>query len=197
MRFPIFFSFYLIIFTNINLLSQSQTEDFGELFINAINSDSEVDQKEIITKIFSQSALNETGIDRLLAFVKKMNAEYAPLSYHHSEVLSFEMPDGKSYIMHIYAKQSDAVMWKDFQWRLDPEPPHKLKSIGFIAEVSGPIALPNGSIEQKETLDWLDGYIKNLNSKYDLYGSILIAKGNNILFEKYFGFADQGKTIPI
>jgi CubicO group peptidase (beta-lactamase class C family) len=99
--------------------------------------------------------------------------------------------------MHIYAKQPDAVMWKDFQMRLEPEPPHKLKSTGFIAEVSEPVTLPNGSIEQKETLDWLSNYLETLKSEYDLYGSILIAKGNKILFEEYYGFADADKKIPI
>lgn len=179
------------------LLAQTNQTGYGELFIHAINSTSETEQREIITKIFSQNALSEIGIDRLLGLVKQLHDTYAPIEYHHSETLSFNKPEGTSHIMHIYAKKDDAVMWQDFQMRLDPEPPHKLKSIGFIAEVSEPITLPNGSIEQKETLDWLNSYIQTLNSKYDLYGSILIAKGNNILCEKYFGFADQKKTSPI
>ncbi len=81
--------------------------------------------------------------------------------------------------------------------RLDPEPPHKLNKIGFIAEVSEPVTLPNGSIEQKYTLDWLSTYLENLKSKYDLYGSILIAKGDKIIFEKYYGYEDLNKKIPI
>lgn len=188
---------YLVLFLSINLVAQIKPDDYGALFIKAINSKSEIEQKEIISKIFSQSALDEVGMDRLHSFINRMHSDYAPLSYHHSETLSFNKPDGISYIMHIYAKKDGELMWQDFQMRLDPEPPNKLKTIGFIAEVSEPIALPNGSIEQKETLDWLNSYIQSLNSKYDLYGSILIAKGNNILLEKYFGFQDQEKTIPI
>lgn len=176
------------------LLAQTNQTDYGELFIRAINSSSETEQREIISKIFSQSAINEVGFDRLLGLVIQLHNTYAPLEYHHSETLSFNKLEGTSQIMHIYAKKDGDVMWQDFQMRLDHEPPYKLKTIGFIAEVSEPIALPNGSIEQNETLDWLNSYIQTLNLKYDLYGSILIAKGNNILFEKYFGFADQEKT---
>lgn len=179
------------------LLAQTNQTDYGELFIRAINSSSETEQREIISKIFSQSAINEVGVDRLLGLVIQLHNTYAPIKYHHSETLSFNKPEGTSQIMHIYAKKDGDVMWQDFQMRLDHEPPYKLKTIGFIAEVSEPIALPNGSIEQNETLDWLNSYIQTLNLKYDLYGSILIAKGNNILFEKYFGFADQERTIPI
>ena len=186
-----------ILFISTCLLAQTNQTDYGELIIRAINSTSETEQREIISIIFSQTAINEVGIDRLLGLVKQLHDSYAPIEYHHSETIAFNKPDGISYIIHIYAKKDGDVMWQDFQMRLDPEPPHKLKSIGFIAEVSEPIALPNGSIEQKETLDWINGYIQTLNSKYDLYGSVLIAKGNKILFEKYFGFADQEKTISI
>jgi hypothetical protein len=179
------------------LLSQTNQEDFGAEFVNAINTESEVEQKEIIKDIFSQSAIDEVGVERFLGLVKRLHDNYAPLVYHHSEVLIFDKPEGKSYLMHIYAKQPDAVMWKDFQMRLDTEPPHKLKSIGFIAEVSEPITLPNGSIEQKETLDWLSGYLEKLKREYDLYGSILIAKGEKIIFEEYYGYEDVDKKIPI
>ena len=197
MRTIILYSIYFFLFIAINLVPQEKPDDYGALFIRAINSTSEIEQKEIISKIFSQSVLDEVGMDRLHSFIKRMHSDYAPLTYHHSETLSFNKPDGISNIMHIYAKKDGDLMWQDFQMRLDPEPPNKLKTIGFIAEVSEPITLPNGSIEQKETLDWLNSYINNLNSEYDLYGSILIAKGNNVLLEKYFGFADQEKTIPI
>jgi CubicO group peptidase (beta-lactamase class C family) len=186
-----------ILFINGFFLSQNKQDDFGKLFIDAINSDSEVFQKEMIANIFSQSAINEVGTERLLDLIKQLHSSFAPLNYHHSETISFNKPEGVSYIMHIYAKQPDAVMWKDFQMRLDPELPHKLKSIGFIAEVSEPVTLPNGSIEQKETLDWLSKYLEQLKSEYDLYGSILIAKGDKILLEEYYGFADVEKKIPI
>ncbi len=189
--------FYLVLFLAINLIAQHNPDDYGSLFVRAINSTSEVEQKEIITNIFSKSAIDEIGFERLTGLIGQLHTNYAPLEYHHSETLSFNKPEGTSYIMHIYAKHPGAIMWQDFQMRLDPEPPNKLKTIGFIAEVSEPITLPNGSIEQKETLDWLNSYIQNLNSEYDLYGSILIAKGNNILLEKYFGFTDAEKTIPI
>ena len=197
MKKTFWYTVYCFVFIASILLSQNKPDDYGELFIKAVNSDSETEQKEIISKIFSKSTLNETGIDRLLAFVKKMHSEYAPLTYHHSEVLSFDMLEGKSYILHLFAKKKDDVRWKDFQWRLDAAPPHKLNTIGFIADVSEPVSLPNGSIEQKSTLDWLDNYIKTLNNEYDLYGSILIAKGNDIIFEKYFGFENPFKKIPV
>lgn len=193
-----FLAFCLFVFSGSILFSQNENiENFGEGFIKAINSNDSTIQIKIINEIFSQSALGEFGVERLLNFIRRMHENYAPMKYHHSEVLSFDKPEGKSFIMHIYAKKSDAVMWNDFQMRLDPEPPHKLETIGFIAEVSEPVTLPNGSIEQRYTLDWLGNYLEDLNSKYDLYGSILIAKGDKIIFEKYYGYEDLDRAIPI
>ena len=39
--------------------------------------------------------------------------------------------------------------------------------------------------------------METLKSEYDLYGSILIAEGDKILFEEYYGYADEEKKIPI
>jgi Beta-lactamase len=188
----------LFIFSSSILFSQNENiEKFGEGFIKAINSNDTTFQEKTINEIFSQSAIEEVGIERLLNFIERMHSDYSPLEYHHSEVLSFDKPKGKSFIMHIYAKKTGAVMWSDFQMRLDSESPHKLKTIAFIAEVSEPVTLPNGSIEQKYTIDWLTNYLENLKSKYDLYGSILISKGKKVLFEKYYGFEDLLRKQPV
>ena len=114
-----------ILFISTCLLAQTNQTDYGEFFIRAINSTSETEQREIISIIFSQTAINEVGINRLLGLVKQLHDSYAPIEYHHSETIAFNKPDGISYIIHIYAKKDGDVMWQDFQMRLDPEPPHK------------------------------------------------------------------------
>ena len=81
-------------------------------------------------------------------------------------------------------------MWSDFQFFLNPSPPHLISNLAFIAEVAEPIALPNGSIEQRETLNWLNGYIEKLERDNELSGSILLAKGDAVLLEKHWGYAD-------
>ena len=81
MRRIILYSIYFFLFTIINLVSQEKPDDYGSLFIRAVNSPSEVEQKDIISKIFSQSALEEVGMDRLHSFIKRMHSDYAPLSY--------------------------------------------------------------------------------------------------------------------
>lgn len=184
------------------LYSQSpENEDLGKLFIEALNSDSQSYQKELASRIYSKSVINSDGYDKILGMLYQLRKDFAPSEFHHSEInsnLNSNSNSGDSkIIMHVYAKKEGSLMWSDFQFYLEPEPPHKISKLVFIAEVSEPVNLPNGSVNQKETLDWLDAYVQKLNSDTDLSGSILIAKGNDILFEKYFGFSDVERNIPV
>lgn len=161
--------------------------DFGKLFIEAINSDSETRQSEIIRQVFAPSELHKH--DKILEMLKQLRTSFAPIEYHTAEIALFNRP-GLTDVMHIYAKKKNSRMWHDFQMRLESLPSRKFIGLGFIAEVSEPVYLPNGNIDQSETLDWLDHYVKKLNEEYDLSGSILIAQGSAILYENYFGYAD-------
>ncbi|MBX7042769.1 MAG: beta-lactamase family protein [Ignavibacteria bacterium] len=172
-------------------------KSIGDLFVEGINSTSEERQKEIVLQVFADKLIAEKGVDGLVDLFKTLNTSYSPLDFHHSEINQFDRPSGTVYVMHIYAKKKDEVMWKDFQLYVDNPPTQKITRLAFVAEVSEPINLPNGVIEHEETLRWLDSYVSKLQSENDLSGSILIAKGNKILFERYFGYSDLERTLPI
>lgn len=165
-------------------------EDLGSRFVAAVNSTDQETREAAAKAIYTPAAIEKNGVEPLAAMFQRLNGNFAPLEYHHSERLEFKKPGGNSYVLHVYARKKDAVMWSDFQFYLDPAPPHRITNLVFVAEVSEPIALPNGSIDQKETRDWLNGYIEKLQRDNDLSGSILIAKGDGVLFEKHFGYAD-------
>jgi CubicO group peptidase (beta-lactamase class C family) len=169
----------------------------GRIFVEAVNIDSPARRNEFIPAIFSAAALNSPGPERLGGLLERIHEDYAPLDYHHAERREFNLPGGRSAVLHIYARKRGAAMWTDFQMRLDPEPPHRILSLGFIAEVSEPVALPNGTIDQRETLEWLDGYITRLNAEYDLSGGLLIAKGGTVLLERYFGTANIREGLSV
>jgi len=162
----------------------------GSRFVEAVNSADTALQEAVSKEVYAPATLEKMGIQRIVAHFQRLHETYAPLEYHHSERLEFVKPGGTLYRLHIYARKQDEVMWSDFQFYLEPAPPHRIDQLVFVAEVAEPIALPNGSIEQRETLDWLRGYVEKLERENDLSGSILIAKGDEALFEKHWGFAD-------
>jgi CubicO group peptidase (beta-lactamase class C family) len=188
---------FLFYFMTINTANCQNDSTIGYLFIEGINTTSVERQKEIVIKVFSEKLINEKGIDGMINLFTKLQTDYAPLEYHHTDIIQFNKPSGTVYVMHIYAKKKGDKMWQDFQLYVENPPTHKINKLAFIAEVAEPINLPNGSIEQKETLEWLDNYNSKLQSENDLSGSILIAKGNNVLYEKYFGYSDVAKKLPI
>lgn len=174
-----------------------KANDIGELFIEGINTESIERRKEIISLVISKSLVEEKGIDAIVSLFNKLNELYAPLEYHHTDIIKFNKASGTVYVMHIYGKKKGDIMWKDFQLYIDNPPMQKINKLAFIAEVAEPINLPNGAIQQAETLEWLNNYISKLISENDLSGSLLIAQGDNILIENYFGYSDTGKTVLI
>ncbi len=180
-----------------SLFSLAQTVDYGELLIKAINDTSSEKQQEIITNSFSERALQSPGLKAIAGVINRWHETYAPMEYHHTDVNSFVRPTGTVYVMHVYARKQGASIYQDFQIYLDPNPPHKLEKIAFIAEVAEPVTLPNGSIDQAETLNWLQQYADKLNTTNDLYGSYRIIKGTQILFDRQMGYEDVEKKRPI
>lgn len=177
--------------------TDGQTADIGKYLVEVINADSESRRNELVPELFSQSVISEKGTDNLVRFIKKLHDSYAPMEYHHSEINRSDKPEGAVYVIHVYARKKGALMWTDFQAYVESPPVQKIKQFAFIAEVAEPVNLPNGSIEQEGTIAWLNKYIEKLKRENDLAGSILIVKGDQLLVENYFGFADVERNIPV
>lgn len=119
--------------------------------VAAIQSTSAAERETIVLRIFSDAALTNPGKERLLAFIDRLQSEFNPLEYHHSDLMAVELSPGNiSRVLHIYLRKKDASMWRDIQMRLDPLPPYKLLNVAFIAEVAEPVSLPNGDKGWKE-----------------------------------------------
>lgn len=187
----------LLLATVIIGYATAQDPDFGKSLIEAINLPPGEQRSKVVQSIFSTTALEHPGLPPILGILDRWHEAYAPMEFHHSEINEFKRPSGTVYVMHVYARGLKQVMYKDFQIYLNPNAPHKLEKIAFIAEVSEPINLPNASIDQPETLDWLVKYVDTLNKKYDLYGSFVVLKGNSPILNKQCGFEDAEKRIPI
>lgn len=188
---PQFLLFFLLQILSKNAACQtaaapSNAENLGSRFVQAINSTDSILIATVAKEVYAAATLEKFGVPRLVVHFKELHKRYAPLDYHHSEQLG----GIERAVLHIYARKRGEKMWSDFQFFLESQPPQRIAQMFFVAEVAEPIALPNGSIEQPQTLDWLAGYIQKLERETELSGSILIAKGEQVIFEKYWGFAD-------
>jgi CubicO group peptidase (beta-lactamase class C family) len=116
------------------------------------------------------------------------------LEFHHAELVEVDLGGRTSRVLHAYARGKGRNRWSDLQFRIEPAPPYRMTELVFIAEVAEPVYLPNGDITDSATLAWLDDYVDRLVARNDLSGSLLIARGDSVLFERYFGYADVKRT---
>ena len=178
-------------------MDRARIENYGALFVRAINADTPEAQTKAVPEVFAQSFIQSTSEARLAALFAKLRQQYGVLEYHHSELVETKFGERLSRILHVYAKAKGAKMWQDIQCRIEDNPPHKIKELAFIAEVAEPIALPNGAITDPNTLAWLNNYIDKLIADNDLSGSILIAQGDKPIYERSFGFADAKRASKV
>ncbi len=176
---------------------RERIENYGAIFIRAVNADTPEAHAKAVQEVFAQAFVQTVGEARLVGLFARLRQNFGALEYHHSEMMETKIGERISRILHVYAKAKGAQGWKDFQLRLEENPPHKIKEVAFIADVAEPIALPNGAITDRYTLDWLNGYIDKLIADNDLAGSVLIAQGDKIIYERVFGFADARRATKI
>ncbi len=173
---------------------RERIENYGAIFVRALNANASEAYAKAVQEIYAAATLQTIGEARLTGLFARLRENFGEMDYHHSELLEAKFGERISRILHIYARVKEAKGWKDIQLRLEDNQPHKIKELVFIADVAEPIALPNGAITERSTLDWLNGYIDKLIADNDLSGSLLIARGETPIYERAFGFADAKRA---
>lgn len=158
-------------------------------FVAAVNDSSFESWSRAARSIYAESYLERVGEQALAEQLGRLHRDYAPLVLHHGEVTASAL--------HVFARSVGAAGWKDFQFYVDMETPHRLLQLVFIADTAEPVYLPNGDIRSPATIEWLDQYIETLVEKNDLSGRILIGKGEQSFVQKEFGHLDATGARPV
>jgi CubicO group peptidase (beta-lactamase class C family) len=173
--------------------STSAIEALGERYVRAVNNPDTLAARATLDSIVLRDPA-VPGVDRWYGQVRRIREMLGPLKFHHAEVSGPRRDAPGEVVMHVFVQASGA--WKDLQFFATSAPP-RLKQLVFMADVTEPVYLPNGDIADPTTLKWLDGYVDRLAGNDQLYGAILIAQGDSVLFERYTGFEDVGRKRPI
>lgn len=171
-------------------------EAYGDAYVRALNGDPEGDAAAI-EQVFAAATMQSIGVERLKGQLARIRSLFGKLEYHHSEVAEFPRGSLLTRILYVYARQPGANQWKQFQFRLEANPPYRITELAFIAEVAEPVYLPNGALSEPMTLQWLYSYIDKLVEQNQLSGNVLVSVGGKALFERAFGFADAKSTVPV
>lgn len=136
------------------------------------------------------------GEERAAGFLARLARQLGRVTYHHSEISVFRGEGEVRRALHVYLRASDGS-WKDLQFFLEPNPPYRATGQVFVAEVTEPVFIPPVGFESPSTIEWLDGFVDRQARDYDLSGAALVAFGDSIVFERYFGTEDVARRRPI
>lgn len=171
-------------------------ETYGRRFVEAVNSGDADTRLAGVREVFCRATLEERGEASLADGLARLGADYGHLEFHHAEVSEFRLGDSVRRSLHVFARSAKRDQWLDLQFHLEPDPPHRILQLVFIADVAEPVFLPPGGLNDPVTLDWLNDYVDRLAEDEDLSGAILVAAGDRPVFERYFGYADPERSVP-
>lgn len=172
----------------------TQAEALGARLVEAVNTPAL--REEAVRAVFAEATLAERGQARLMTLLEKLAADYGPMELHHAEVSTFRMGETARHHLHVFIRSGKDGKWKDLQLRLEDVPPYRVTALAFIADVAEPVHLPAGSLPDPYVVGWLNEYVEELVKEEDLSGALLVAAGDRVVVERYFGFADSARAIP-
>lgn len=176
---------------------RTRVESLGEAYVRALNSGDSRTYAESARGLFAAATLSARGAEAIARQMASVHQRFGEQVFHHAELAEIDMGGRTSRVLHVYARAKDGGNWNDFQFRVESDPPHRLTELAFIAEVSEPVLLPNGDLTDPASRAWLHAYVDRLVSGFDLSGALLVARGDSVVFERYFGFADPKRSRPV
>ncbi len=176
---------------------QRAVEDQGRRFVEAVNAADPAAATRAVVELYDSETVKSVGESKLAGAFARIREQFGALEYHHSEAIAGGDGATRRYSLHVYAKSAKDGGWHDLQFFLAPSPPHRFTQLVFAAEVAEPVYLPNGDFDDAAARAWFSDYVAKLERENDLSGGILIARGERLLFERVFGFADAARRRPI
>ena len=97
-------------------------------------------------------AAAEATVERIARQLAQVAEQFPGLVFDRAELTETLRGGRVSRVLHVYARRPGDRVWRDLQIYVSEEAPHRLTRLVFIAEVTEPVALPNGAIANAETL---------------------------------------------
>lgn len=159
-----------------------------------------------ITPIFKElvTAYNSNDLKKLKAFTKKHYEKDSKeaaiywkglfLEYGELEPHSISKSYSNKNNLSVFLRGKQTKSWVMIMLRMNSDNTKVVgKSLGRGMLPSGGVSSDNNSISSKELAPYLDNYLEGLNKTDHFSGSVLVAKGNTILFEKTHGLRNKKK----
>ncbi len=135
----------------------------------------------------------EAGAGELTSFLGTMYDLHGTLAFHAERRFPARpMPDGMVAIVRTERSQR----WLGIMITIEPALPHRIATLMFNAARPPVDAVDRSPIDAEGLARELDLYLAPLAARQAFSGSVLIARGDRVLFARGYGEADRDKGIP-
>ena len=180
------------------------------LALNAQNTKIFEWPKNEITPIFEEfvTAYNLNDLQKLEAFTEKHYEKdfkeaatyWRSIFLEYGEIEPFSIAEefNNKNNMGIFFRGKHTKSWVMIVLRMDADNTKIIgKTVGRGMLPSGDISSVYNTVSSKELVPYLEKYLKGLHETDYFSGSVLVAKGNSILFEKTYGQRDNQRNTRI
>lgn len=157
----------------------ASAEQRARAYIEALNSNKRADWRKFITENFTKTALERVPMEGRLGSFSRIYDETRGLSI---QGVSQTRPNEVS----VSVKSNLTGQLFDLIVQVEEQSPFQLNSMGLRNQ-----PLKDKKLSEKEIVEELDNHLKKLSTADVFSGAVLLARGNNVLYEKAFGEANK------
>lgn len=157
----------------------ASAEQRARAYIEALNSNKRTEWRKFIGENYTKTALERIPMEGRLGSFSRIYDETRGLSI---QGVSQTRPNEVS----VSVKSNLTGQFFDLIVQVEEQSPFQLNSMGLRTQ-----PLKDKKLSEKEIVEELDNHLKKLATADIFSGAVLLARGNNVLYEKAFGEANK------
>jgi len=161
--------------------------------IEVVNQGGDAALAAFVENRIAPAYLGDAGAGELTSFLLRMHDLHGTLTFHSERRFPARpMPDGIVAIVRTERSQR----WLGIMITIEPAAPHRIASLMFNAARPPVDAVDRTPIDEEGLARELDAHLAPLAAQQAFSGSVLVARGDRVLFARGYGQADRAKGLP-
>lgn len=159
-----------------------------KLLLNAVNSGDANKVGRFVKEGFSRKFLDTFPLNTHVDYMLSAHAQHGDLVFHSERSLERDQT-GTNQVVILKATRTE--LWQALTVHFATEEPNKINGLHLSAINPPDGSFPSNPIDMEKAIEDLDGYVNRM-AKSDVFsGSVLLAKGDKVLYSAAYGLASK------
>lgn len=174
-------------------LPDKPTTHYIKPLLDTLNSGDALQAESFINQSFAPEFLDRFPMDMHLGFMLNTHAEHGELIFHSIRNYDHPLPETEQVII---VKSARTELWQAITVYFSPDKPHKINGLNLSPARPPSNLAKSNSLTIKQAVAELDSYVKRMAEKDVFSGSVLLAKGDKVLYTAAHGMASKRFNVP-